>query len=101
MNARDKSYPWSLAAALRDPAEAAAFLDAAIEMDEPSAPLLALRQIAEAHGMAEVARRAKVSERTLLEMLSENGSPTITTVYKVLRAVGLKMRVTPAWRPFG
>lgn len=96
MNARDKSYDDSLIVALRDPAEAAAFLDAVIEMDDPSALLLALRQVAKAHGMAEVARRAKVGEKTLFKALSENGNPTIATVHKVLHAVGLKLSVTPA-----
>ena len=38
--------------------EAAAFLGAVIELDDPAALLLALRQVANAHGMADVARRA-------------------------------------------
>ena len=96
MNARDKSYDDSLTVALRDPIEAAAFLDAVIEMDDPTALLLALRQVAKAHGMAEVARRAEVGEKTLFKALSENGNPTIATVHKVLQAVGLKLSVTPA-----
>ena len=96
MNARDKSYDDSLTAALRDPVEAAAFLDAVIEMDDPSALLLALRQVAKAHGMAEVARRAEVGEKTLFKALSQNGNPTIATVHKVLQAVGLKLSVIPA-----
>ena len=96
MNARDKSYDDSLTAALRDPIEAAAFLDAVIEMEDPTALLLALRQVARAHGMAEVAKRAEVGEKTLFKALSENGNPTIATLHKVLHAVGLKLSVTPA-----
>ncbi len=96
MNARDKSYDDSLSAALRDPIEAAAFLEAVIEMEDPTALLLALRQVARAHGMAEVAKRAEVGEKTLFKALSENGNPTIATLHKVLHAVGLKLSVTPA-----
>ena len=96
MNARDKRYDESLDAALRDPVEAAAYLEAVIEMDDPAALLLALRQVAKAHGMAEVARRAELGEKTLFKALSENGNPTITTVRKVLHAVGLRLSVTPA-----
>ena len=96
MNARDKSYDESLDAALRDPVEAAAYLEAVIEMDDPAALLLALRQVAKAHGMAEVARRAELGEKTLFKALSENGNPTIGTVHKVLHAVGLRLSVTPA-----
>ena len=73
MNARDKRYDDSLDAALRDPVEAAANLEAVIEMDDPAALLLALRQVAKAHGMAEGARRAELGEKTLFKALSENG----------------------------
>ena len=78
------------------PVEAAAFLEAVIEMDDPAALLLALRQVAKAHGMAEVARRAELGEKTQFKALSENGNPTIATVQKVLHAVGLRLSVTPA-----
>ena len=44
MNARDKSYDESLDAALRDPVEAAAYVDAVIEIDDPAALLPALRR---------------------------------------------------------
>lgn len=93
---RDKSYAESIGAALTDPAEAAAYLDAVMEMDDPVALLLALRQVAKAHGMAEVARRAEVGDKTLFKALSENGNPTLETVSKVLHAVGLRLSVAPA-----
>ena len=95
MNARDRSYDESLNTALLDPVEAAAFLDAVIELDDPAALLLALRQVADAHGMADVARRAELGEKTLFKALSENGNPTIATVHKVLHAMGLRLSVTP------
>ena len=95
MNARDRSYDESLNAALLDPVEASAFLDAVIELDDPAALLLALRQVANAHGMADVARRAELGEKTLFKALSENGNPTLATVHKVLHAMGLRLSVTP------
>lgn len=96
MSARDKGYDASTIAAMRDPAEAAAYLEAAIELDDPVVLLVALRQIAKAHGMAEVARRAEVGEKTLFRVLSDKGNPTLVTVYKVLKAVGLRLSVMPA-----
>ena len=57
MNApRDVSYDDYLGQALKDPAEAAAYIEATLEMDDPAALLVALRQVAQAHGSAEVAR---------------------------------------------
>ncbi len=46
--------------------------------------------------MAEVARRADVGDKPLFRALNENGNPTLSTVHKVLAAVGLRLSVTPA-----
>ena len=97
MNApRNVSYQGYVLESLKDPEEAAAYIEAVLELDDSAALLLALRQVAKAHGMAEVARRADVGEKSLFRDLSENGNPTITTLHKVLHAVGLRLSVTPA-----
>jgi probable addiction module antidote protein len=96
MNApRDVSFEETLLPMLVEPAEAAAYIEAVIELDDPATLLVALRQVAKAHGMAEVARRADVGDKTLFKALSENGNPTLSTVHKVLHAVGLRLSVTP------
>ena len=96
MNApRNVSYQGYLTESLKDPEEAAAYVEAVLELDDPTALLVALRQVAKAHGMAEVARRADVGEKSLFRALSENGNPTISTLHKVLHAVGLRLSVTP------
>lgn len=96
MNApRNVSYQGYLTESLKDPEEAAAYVEAVLELDDPAALLVALRQVAKAHGMAEVARRADVGEKSLFRALSENGNPTISTLHKVLHAVGLRLTVTP------
>ena len=93
---RDVSYDDYLPTSLTDPAEAAAYLDAVMEREDATQLLLALRQVAKAHGMAEVARRADVGDKTLFKALSENGNPTLDTVNKVLHAMGLRLSVIPA-----
>ena len=96
MNApRNVSYQDYLLESLKDPVEAAAYVEAALELEDPAALLVALRQVAKAHGMADVARRADVGEKTLFRALSENGNPTVATLHKVLHAVGLRLSVTP------
>ena len=95
MNApRDTSYDDYLVTSLKDPSEAAAYIEAVIDLDDPAALLVALRQVAKAHGMAEVARRADMGDKTLFRALSDNGNPTITTLHKVLHAMGLRLSVT-------
>lgn len=93
---RDKSYDESLTKALQDPNEAAAYIEAVMDLEDPAALLVALRHVANAHGMAEVARRAEVGDKTLFKALSANGNPTLNTVHKVLASVGLRLSVTPA-----
>jgi probable addiction module antidote protein len=92
---RDVSYDDSLTTALQDPIEAAAYIEAVMELDEPATLLVALRQVAKAHGMAEVARRANVGDKSLFKALSAEGNPTLATVHKVLHAVGLRLSVVP------
>lgn len=97
MNApRDVSFDDYMVESMKDPAQAAAYIEAVIELDDPAALLVALRQVAKAHGMAEVARRANVGDKTLFKALSASGNPTLATVHKVLAAVGLRLTVTPA-----
>ena len=97
MNApRDVSFEETLLPMLVEPADAAAYIEAVMELDDPAALLVALRQVAKAHGMAEVARRAQVGDKTLFKALSASGNPTLSTVQKVLAAVGLRLSVTPA-----
>lgn len=93
---RDASYDDYLGEALKDPAEAAAYIEAVVALDDPAALLVALRHVAKAHGMAEVARRAEMGDKTLFRALSEEGNPTLTTLHKVLHAVGLRLSVVPA-----
>ncbi|MEY8689610.1 MAG: addiction module antidote protein [Leptothrix sp. (in: b-proteobacteria)] len=96
MSTLDKSYEDGLIQALTDPQEAAAYIDAAMELEDPAALVLALRQVARAHGMADIARRAEMGEKTLFRSLGEGGNPTLLTLQKVLHAVGLRLSVQPA-----
>ncbi len=65
-------------------------------LEEPAALLVALRHVAKAHGMAEVARRADMGDKTLFKALSVEGNPALTTVHKVLATVVLRLSVVPA-----
>lgn len=92
---RDVSYDEYVGASLADPQEAAAYLSAVMEMNDRPALLLALRQVAKAHGMVDVARRADVGDKSLFRALSATGNPTLETMGKVLLAMGLRLSVTP------
>lgn len=87
--------PW-LVEQLEDPAEAAAYLEAAIEDGDQAALMLALRQVAQAQGgIAKIARRARLTRAATYKMLSKSGNPELRSLNAVLRATGLRMVVRP------
>lgn len=80
-----------------DPALADEYLATALaEADQNGgqpAFLAALRHVAEAQGMAQVAERAGIPRESLYRALSPNGNPTMKTLLAVLDAAGLKLGV--------
>lgn len=79
-----------------DPELAAEYLNAAAEDDDPRVYLFALRTVAEARGMAKVAKAAGVPRESLYRALSSNGNPRFSTLNAILKAAGLKMAVQRA-----
>jgi probable addiction module antidote protein len=89
---------WDVQEALRSPEDCAAFIEAAIEeaADDPAFIALVLGEVAGARGMAQTARDVGMSREGLYKALSPSGNPSFATVLKVLAAMGLRLRVTPA-----
>ena len=87
--------PW-LIKQLRDPAHAAAYLEAVIEDGDQGAIMVALRQVAQAQGgVAQVARKAKLTREATYSMLSKSGNPELRSLSAVLKATGLRISVKP------
>ena len=81
---------------LTDPKQAAAYLEAALEAGDLRALMLALRQVAQAHGgIAEMASRAGLSRESTYRVLSENGNPELKSLTALLAAAGLRLSVKP------
>ena len=82
---------------LQDDAAAAAYLEAAIDQDDPSSLMIALRRLTEARGgIAEIAARTGLSRETLYRTLSERGNPRLSSLSAILQATGLKLAIAPA-----
>ncbi len=91
-----KSYQAALLESLKDPQEAAAYLNAALEDDSEDADelfLLALRNVAEARGIATLAEEAVLNREGLYRMLSAKGNPRLSTLGALLDALGLRLAV--------
>ncbi len=91
------SYKEGLLEDLKDPKEAAAYLDAALEEGDSDTFLLALRDVAEVKGgMAKLAEQSNLNRESLYRMLSEKGNPQLSSLFSVLKSLGLKLTVNAA-----
>ncbi|MHA6731783.1 addiction module antidote protein [Devosia sp. A369] len=73
-----------------------AYLQEAIDSDDPKMVSHALGVVARARGMSQIARDAGVSRESLYRTLSDEGNPEFGTVMKIVRALGMKLSVAPA-----
>jgi probable addiction module antidote protein len=94
MARKKPTYHADLRERLKDPAYAVDYLEAALaEADMPEVFLLALRNVAEAHGITRLARETKLNRENLYDMLSDRGNPVLRSVYTVLDAMGLRLSI--------
>ena len=90
-----ETIPWEASEHILDDNDArlylAAVIDEAIDAGDPSIVALALRDIAKARGMSDLARESGVSRRTLYGALSEGGDPKLSTLLAVMKALGVRV----------
>ena len=78
----------------KDSEFAVEYLKAALEDDdEPRVLLIALRHIAQAQGIAKVAKAAGIERESLYRVLSPRGNPRLSTLVAVTKAIGLRLTV--------
>ena len=90
-----KKYEDDLQARLKDQGYAVDYLNAVLEdegEDQQSRFLMALKDVAKAHGVANIAHDSEVTREALYRVLSEKGNPELATLLSVLAALGLKMK---------
>jgi probable addiction module antidote protein len=81
----------------KEPEFAVAYLKAVLEdEDDPRVLLIALRHLAQAQGIAKVAKAAGVERESLYRALSVRGNPRLSTLLAVTKAIGLKLTVRAA-----
>ena len=92
-----ESYREKLLESLKDPEEAAHYLTACLEDGYPGVFLMALRDVADAHGgIRAVSRGAKLNREALYRMLSKSGNPSLGSLAAVLKACDLRLAIQSA-----
>jgi probable addiction module antidote protein len=91
-----KKYEDNLSVRLKDQEYAVEYLNAVLEDagdDQQERFLVALKDVAKAHGVASIAQESNVAREALYRVLSDKGNPELATLLSVLSALGLKLRI--------
>jgi len=81
-----------------NPELAAEYLKAALEesTEDPHVLHVALRHVAKARGIKQVAEQAGIKRESLYRALSARGKPSVSTLSAVLKTVGLRLTAEPS-----
>lgn len=90
-----RSYKEYLLQRLRDPLEAAEYINGALEEGEMPELMMALRDVAEARGIGHVAARAGLNRENVYRMLSDKGNPRLSSLFPLLVALGVELTAKP------
>jgi len=95
--AREDFSRYDSADYLKTEEDIAAFVEAIMEEggDDPTYIAHALGAVARARNMSELARQTGLSREGLYKALSGEGNPTLETVHKVAKALGLRLALVP------
>jgi probable addiction module antidote protein len=91
---KTKTRLWDPARYLETDDDVAAYLDAALDENDPAVLAAALGDVARAKGMTAIARETGLGRESLYKALSAEGNPEFGTIQKVVRSLGLKIRIT-------
>ena len=98
MLAKAKTSPWDMADHVQSDEDMIAYLEAALEEGDPALVTATIGHIARARGMTHIARESGLGREGLYKALSPDGNPELATVLKVVKALGLRLRVGAAQR---
>jgi probable addiction module antidote protein len=91
-----KTKPFDTAEYLDDDTSQAELLSEALHTGDINVITAALGLVARARGMSQLAQETGITRSALYSALKEGGNPTLDTVLKVLRALGVSLEAKPA-----
>ena len=94
-----KLAPFDAADYLDSEETIAEYLTAALEDPDPEMFLVAVRTVARARGMTQLAKDAGLGRESLYKALAPGAKPRYDTVLKLVHALGVNLAAVPAHRP--
>src|SRR3990167_9127498 len=96
MRKKSVSYQKYLIESLKDPEEAAGYLNAALEERDIGVFLLALQNVIQAQGgVSKIAEKSHKSRTSLYKTISKKGNPYLGSVNEILDVMGLHLSILP------
>ncbi|TAM40482.1 MAG: putative addiction module antidote protein [Burkholderiaceae bacterium] len=92
---QSRLVPFDAAKYLTDDEAVSEYMNAVLEAEDPDLLLLALGDVARARGMAQVAKDAGLGRESLYKALAPGAKPRFDTVFKVARALGVRLTAQP------
>jgi probable addiction module antidote protein len=87
------SYRNGLLKDLKDPGEAVAYINAALEDGSQEVFMLALRDVADVKGISDLAKITGLNRENMYRLLSGKGNPQLGSLSVLLESMGLKLAV--------
>ncbi|HMK79714.1 MAG TPA: addiction module antidote protein [Xanthobacteraceae bacterium] len=91
-----KTTRWDASEFLDSDESIAAYLNAAFEEGDPGLIAASIGHVAKAKGMSQIARETGLSRENLYRALGDGGNPELSTMTKVMRALGMRIQIAPA-----
>ena len=84
---------WDPAEIIETKEDVMAYLQVAIEENDPDYLLKVFGHIARSNGMTQIAKELGITRKGLYKALSPDGNPSFKTVFKLIEILGLQVRL--------
>ena len=84
---------WDPAELITTKGRVIAFLEEALEENDPDFLLETIGHIARSKGMAQIAKELNIDRAGLYKSLTPDGNPSFKTIYKLFDILGLRMKL--------
>jgi probable addiction module antidote protein len=87
------NYNDGLLVRLQSPEYAIEYLNEALNEGSQEVFMMALRDVAKAKGISQIAKETDLNRESMYRMLSEKGNPNLSSLHQILNSLGLTLAI--------